>query len=271
MQNTSLFAATAALILSTSTLAVGAEAKKFNGLVDLGYNYTSIDPNNSPNNINVNQLHFGGSGLWTWPGNWNAQANLNFTTDRASQGSSDAALDTWKLGGGVFYRDKAEGLLGGEIHYQSLDALGYADGISITGRGEAFLSDANVGGYLGYSNFSANSVNLDTHGWSMGAYGKYFTDPHLGFKVGLDYATYKVSNADLNDVSLNGEAEYLLPDCNTSVYAGLGFGSMDLGTPEADYWRLGLGLRVHLGTGGSLLERNRNEPLANVPNLRVVD
>jgi hypothetical protein len=39
--------------------------------------------------------------------------------------------------------------------------------------------------------------------------------------------------------------------------------------PDADYWQVGLGVRVHLGSGGTLKDRNRSEPLQSVPPLRV--
>ena len=267
MKKLILLAASSCLIAIAPASAAG---DKIYSLFDFGYANTSLDLNSSSNDFSINQLHGSGSVLWNWTDNWNAQASFGFNTNRIADLGPNLAVDNWKLGGTAFYRDQAEGFLGGEIAYQSVDFAAYADGLSLTGRGEAYLDDANVGGYLGYTNLSADGVNLDTHGWQMGGYGKYYTSPSLGLKLGLDYASYKVASTDTTDLSLTGEAEYLLADSNTSLYADLGVGSMDFDGPDADYWQLGLGVRVHLGTGGTLKDRNRNEPVQSVQPLRVV-
>jgi hypothetical protein len=265
MRKTVLLAAAACLLAIAPASAAG---DRIYSLFDFGYANTSVD--SSSNDFSINQLHGSGSLLWNLEDNWNAQGTLSFATNRFADTGPNVAVDNWKLGGTAFYRDQAEGYLGGEIAYQSLDVLAYADGLSLTGRGEAYLDTANVGGYLGYTNLSTDAADIDTHGWQMGAYGKYYTSPSLGLKLALDYASYKVDTSDLTDLSLTGEAEYLLADSNTSLYADLGIGSMDLDGPDADYWQLGLGVRVHLGTGGSLKERNRTEPLQSIQTLRVI-
>lgn len=266
MKKIILLAASSCLIAIAPASAAG---DRIYSLFDFGYNNTSFDLNSSGNDFSINQLHGSGSILWSWTDNWNAQGTFAFNTNRVADLGPNFAIDTWKLGGTAFYRDQSQGILGGEIAYQSLDRGNYADGLSLTGRGEAYLDDANVGAYLGYTNLSADGANLDTHGWGLGAYGKYYTSPSLGLKLGLDYASYKASSADKTDLSLNGEAEYLLADSNTSLYAGLGYGSYDFDGPDADYWQVGLGVRVHLGSGGTLKDRNRSEPLQAVPSLRV--
>ncbi|MEQ1753671.1 MAG: hypothetical protein ABL973_06025 [Micropepsaceae bacterium] len=272
MLRTSLLATVAFLCALAPSYADGAGGKRLTGLGDVGYSYTGLDISSSSSDLDISQFHGTGSALWTWPGKWNFQGNFNFASDRFSIGSSpDLAADYWKLGGALFYRDQTQGYLGGEINYQSIDVLGFADGVSITGRGEAYLSDFNLGGYLGYTTYSSDGSSLDTSGWQLGAYGKYYSDKSLGFKLGLDYANYEVDSTDYNDLSINGEAEYMIPDCTTSLYAGLGFGTMDIGTSDADYWRFGLGLRVHFGTdGSSLMDRNRNEPISQLAGTRFI-
>ena len=267
MRKAVLLAASACLIATAPAFAAG---DRIYSLFDFGYANTSLNFKGPSNDFSINQLHGSGSVLWGWSDNWNAQATFGFGTDRFGDTGSKFAVDTWKLGGSAFYRDQAQGLLGGEISYRSIDVGPYADGLSLMGRGEAYLDDANVGGYLGYTNLTSDGVNFDTHGWQLGGYGKYYASPGLGLKLGLDYANYKVASSGTSDLSLNGEAEYLLADSNTSLYADLGIGTMGFSGPDADYWQVGMGVRVHLGGGGSLKDRNRNEPLQSIQALRVI-
>lgn len=265
MTRTTLLATTAVWIIATTpAIADGMGDKKLTGLGEVGWDHTSYDLSGTSNDLNSNAFHGSGSALWTWPSKLNIQGDFSFNSDRLkADGGEQAAVDTWMIGGGVFYRDPTQGLIGGQLRYQSLDIGQHADGLNVAGRGELFLSEANLGAYLGYSTFDANGLDLD--GWQLGAYGKYYVQPNLGLKLGVDYSTWDQDGSDVNDLSLNGEAEYLIPHCTTSMFAGLGYGSLDVGSSnDIDYWRFGLGLRVHFGVDGSLIERNRVEPLSGV-------
>jgi hypothetical protein len=105
--------------------------------------------------------------------------------------------------------------------------------------------------------------------------GKYYATPNIGLKLGATASWYDFEPASAGTAdrwALDGEVEYLIPDCTTSIYAGLGYqdGEFDsIGTSEFDGWRAGLGLRVHFGTEGGLLQRNRAEPL-EVSRLRMI-
>ncbi len=250
MKRTILLATTALVALAIPALADGKGGKRLTGLGDIGYTYIDVD---SVFSDSVSNFHGTGSALWTWPDKWNAQANFDFNSFH----QDPFGASVWRLGGAGFWRDVNEGMLGGELHYQSIDGgIGYADGVEIRGRGELFLSEATIGAHLGYSTFD----ELD--GWLLGAYGTYYASPHLGLRLGIDYGSWDATPDDFDQWSLNGEVEYLFPGCDTSVYAGLGFGSIDedLGSDE-DYWQLGIGARVHFGTDGALIKRNREEPL----------
>ena len=261
MTRTALLAATASLLFAgPPALADGKDDKKLTGLGEVGWDTTGYDLDWTANDLDTNMFHGAGSALWTWPSKLNVQGNYGFASNRGEfDNGNELVVDTWKIGGGVFYRDPAEGSIGAEVHYQSLDIVEYADGLTLMGRGEKFLKQASVGAYIGYANFDDDSFEAD--GWQLGAYGKYYVEPNFGLKAGLDYSSYDVDGNDADDLSLNGEAEYLIPDCTTSIYAGLGYGTIDWDNADIDYWRFGLGLRVHFGTEGSLIQRNRVEPL----------
>jgi hypothetical protein len=250
MNRTALLASGAILLLATPALADGASGKRLTGLGDAGYTYFDADGGNLDN------FHANGSALWSWSNNWNAQGNFSFDSFR----DDPFGVSSWKLGGAGFWRNPNEGMIGGEIHYQAIDSGVGADGIDLRGRGELFLTDITVGAHLGYSTYD------DVDGWQLGAYGQYYASPQLGLRLGVDYGDWDADPAspfnDFDTWSLDGEAEYLFADCDTSIYAGLGFGSFDADFgPDTDFWRIGAGVRVHFGTDGSLMKRNREEPL----------
>lgn len=247
MTRATLLAASALSMLTVPAFADGG-GKLFTGLGDVGYDFVDFDSES------VDQLHGTGQALWTWPGKWNVQGNFDFNSFQADGGEG---LSNTRLGGGVFWRDPAEYALGGEIHYQTFEGL---DGVDLRARGELYLDEFTVGAFLGFGNYD----ELD--GWQLGGYGSYYMERDLAFNLTTRYASWDEVDAD--DWSLAGEVEYLLPDCDTSIYGGLGFGMVDANAPglDDDYWHIGAGLRVHFGPDGSLQQRNKNEPLRTVRN-----
>jgi hypothetical protein len=246
MTRATLLATIALLIVPTPALADGGGGKLSSGLLDLGYDYVDFDSDS------VDQLHGTGSALWAWSGKWNVQGDFDFNTFQQSGAASNS-----KLGGGVFWRDPTDYLLGGEIHYQSFEGL---DGVDLKARGELFLDQLTLGAFVGFGNYD----ELD--GWQLGGYGTYYLERNLGLNVTTRYASW--DDVDADDWSLSGEIEYLLPDCDASVYGGLGFGTVDSSTTlfDEDYWHIGGGVRIHFGPDGSLQQRNRAEPLRTVRN-----
>lgn len=249
MIRVSLFAASALALAAYPAFADGFTNVKLTGLGDVGFDHVDLD------NANLNEFHGSASALWTRTDKWNIQGNFDTTL---FNGDADGITNT-KFGVGVFWRDQSEGLLGGELRYQSV--LG-RDGFDIRARGEYFLSEATIGAFLGYGGYDG----LD--GWNLGAYGTYYVDPRLALNLTTKYSAWDGSGGVTNDYdewALDGEVEYLFPEYDTSVYGGLGFGSLDPDTGAgSDYWRIGLGLRVHFGNDGTLQQRNRSEPLRTV-------
>ena len=245
MTRATLLATAVFLIVPTPAFADGSGGKLFSGLGDVGYNYVDFGGESA------DQLHGSGSALWTWPGKWNAQGNFDFNTFQFDGGG---AATTSKFGGGVFWRDPSDYALGGEIHYQSFEGF---DGVDLKARGELYLTEFTVGAFVGFGNYD----ELD--GWQLGGYGTYYLERNLGLNVTTQYASW---DNNVDDWSLNGEIEYLVPDCDASIYGGLGFGMLDSSTPSADddYWQIGGGIRIHFGPDGSLQQRNRAEPLRTV-------
>lgn len=250
MTRTALLAATALVALSIPALADGKGGTRLTGLGDVGYDRVDFDSS-------LDQFHGSGSALWTWPSMWNVQGNFDFNTFQdGGEGISNS-----KYGVGVFWRDASQGAIGGELRYQTVDGT---DGFDLRARGELFLDQATIGAFIGFGNYE------DLDGWSLGAYGSYYFQPTLALNVTTRYANFDDDGtpAEFDDWSLSGEVEYLFADCDTSIYGGLGFGTLDgnvfAPTGDDSYWHIGGGIRLHFGTDGSLQSRGRAEPLRTV-------
>jgi hypothetical protein len=267
MKRTALLATTAFIALSAPAFADGKGGSGLIGFGEFGYDYTSLDDVD----VDINSFHARGSTLWKLDGNWNVQGNFGFNTDRFDTGGADAAIDIWKVGGTAFWRDASQGAFGAELYYQSVDLGANFDGIGIAGRGEFYVSpQATIGGRVGYSSFDATGTDADE--WSFNAQGRYYLQPQLGLKLGLNYNSWDIDGGEgFDEWSLRGEAEYLFKDCDTSVYAGLGFGNIEPDSgADADYWTIGLGVRMHFGTNGDLVQRHRTGPIEDLSTTRLI-
>jgi hypothetical protein len=255
MKRTLLFTSTALLVFAAPALADG-PGHKMTGLGEFGYSYTDYDDFD----VTLNSFQARGSTHWKLDGNWNVQGNFAFNTDRIDLGG-DAAIDIWKFGGTAFWRDPSQGAFGAELYYQSLDIGDHADGFGIAARGEFYLSpQATIGGRIGYSTFDTSGFDADE--WAFNATGRYYLQPNVGLKLGLNYNTWDIDGGNTDEWSLRGEAEYLFSDCDTSVFAGLSFGNLNVDPgPDSDAWGFGLGARIHFGTAGDLVQRHRSGPL----------
>lgn len=268
MNRTTLLASTALVLLAAPAFADG-QGHKMTGLGGVGYEYGNFDDFD----VDRNTFHGQGSVNWKLDGKWNVQGNFGFNSDRYDDGPGPSqAFDTWKIGGTAFWRDQAEGTLGGELYYQSVDLLGFAvDGFGIAGRGELFLSPTlTLGGRVGYGNFSEAALDVDE--WSLGAMGRYYARPNLGLSLGLNYASFEEDGGEgFDEWSLRGEAEYLFAECDTSVYGNLMFGNFESdGGGDTNEWGLGLGVRLYFGTDGQLAQRQRTGPLEEWRSSRFV-
>lgn len=265
MNRTALLAATALSTIACGTaFADGAGGKTLTGIGDVGYNYTNYD--GGEGDIDTDTFRFGGSALWSFQGNWNVQGDVAFNSDRFDFGGEDAAIDTWKIGGTAFWRDQNMGLVGGELWYQSLDfSSTYVDGFGAAARGEFYASkQLTLGARAGFSGYDRLGFELDE--WSLSAFGKYYVQPNLGLTLGGNYTSWdggEGGESDAEDWYLSAEAEYQIPDCTTSIYAGFTYGNLDFDdvSEDIDYWGLGGGLRVRFGTTGTLDQRQRSGPV----------
>jgi hypothetical protein len=269
MLRTTLLSTAAFAAIAFPAFADGKGAKNLIALGDIGYDFTSF----SDFDIDQDTFHGRGSVLWPLEGNWNVQGNFGFNADRVDTPGPSFAPDTWNAGATAFWRSQNEGVLGGELWYQSLDlGSGYADGFGIAARGEYFLSQqATLGARVAYSNFDQSTFEIDE--WTVNAFGRYYARPNLGLTLGLNYSSLDNGSGGegFDDWSLRGEAEYLFDDCDTSVYASLMYGNLDSDTgSESDHWGLGLGVRLHFGTSGALVQRHRTGPLEELQSARFI-
>lgn len=274
MTRTTLLATSALWVLAAApTFADGAGGKMLTGLGDIGYSMTTYD--GGEGDIDTDTFHFGGAALWSFNNNWNFQGDFGFNSDRFDFGGEEAAIDTWRVGGTGFWRDQNQGLIGGEVWYQSLDfSSQYVDGFGAAARGEWYASkQLTLGARAGFSGYDRLGFELDE--WSLSGFGKYYVQPDLGLTLGANYTNWdggEGGESDADDWYLYGEAEYQIPDCTTSVYAGLTYGNLefDESGDEIDYWGIGAGLRVRFGTTDSLNQRQRSGPLERFGGARFV-
>jgi hypothetical protein len=230
------------------------------GLGSLGYRYTDYDVTGAANTTS-NTIQLQGSALWTWPSMWNAQGDFTFASESFDL-PLDPTIDTWSLGGIGFIRDPAQGLIGAELAYQSLDAAASADGIRLGGRAELFLPDITLGMRLGHQWFDAFTPFNDFSGWYIGADGTLYHSMDWAFRGGIRYHELDNDAGDLEEWNLGGEVEYLFPGCATSLYAGLAWTNSEVdGVYSYDAWSLGLGLRLHLANQGQLIDLDRSGPV----------
>ncbi len=265
MLRTTLLSTAAIFVIVAPAFADGKGGHQMTGLGDLGYDYGQYDDFD----VDRNSFHGQGSVHWKLDGNWNVQGNFGFNADRYDDGPGPSqAVDTWKLGGAAFWRNQADGTIGGELYYQSVDLLGFAvDGFGVAARGELFLSPTmTLGARAGFGNISEGGLDVDE--WSLGAMGKYYARPNLGLSLGLNYASFDTGTGGegFDEWSLRGETEYLFADCDTSVYGSLMFGDLEADSGgDTNEWGLGLGVRIYFGTDGQLAQRQRTGPLEEWP------
>jgi hypothetical protein len=263
MARTTLLATSALWIALTPALADMMGNKKVSGLGDVGWTHNEYDVSGG-SDFDSRSIHAKGSILWALENNWNAQGNFGFNSERFDVGFPDIAVDTWHLGAAGFYRDQ-QGAVGLELNYQSIDFALTTEGFNLTGRGEYFLPEFTVGGGIGYNTFDDNGIDVD--GWDFGLYGRYYPQAPMGITLGFTYNTWEDNTLTIGDIdgwSGRGEFEYLIPDCVTSLYAGIEFGDYEIGSSDIDFWSFGLGARFYLGTTGELKARHRSGPFDTV-------
>lgn len=251
MLRTGLKAALACLLtLAPAT----ADAPRLTALGDLSFSWLNLD---GPASDDINVFAGSGSALWSFPGNWNVQGDYSFASYRYDGPNT---VDQWKFGGGVFWRDPASYAVGGQLFYQSLDTGVENDGIALAVHGEIYWEEATLALQIGHSGYDGPA--LDNDGWQLAGKGTWYASPQVAWRAGLSYGAWDDNGVDIDAWELSGEVDYLIPEYATSVYAGIALGSQNPdGADNTDTLRVGIGVRLHLGTQGSLRDRNRAEPM----------
>ena len=252
MYRNTLLVAASCMVLAGTAIAQNA---RLTGLGQFGFTYLNLD---GPASDDINIYGGEASALWTFPDNWNVQADYSFASFRFDGPNT---VDQLKVGGALFWRDAADFAAGAQLYYQSLDNGVENDGLAIAGFVEKYWEEFTLAAHIGHSAYDGPALNID--GWQLGAKGSYYSAPNMAWRAGLTYGAWDNDVDDLDTWDLTGEAEYLLEEYGTSVYAQVGFGSQHPDSvPETDTFRLGIGMRVHFGSNGSLRDRNRAEPVA---------
>jgi hypothetical protein len=226
MNRTALLAATALSTVACGTaLADGGNGKRLTGLGQFAYGYTDFELDNGFGGT-ADNFRGDGAALWTWDNEFNLQGGFGFNTDRYDfDGGEHSTTDLWKVGVAGFWRDPNKYAIGAELDYASVTQGDYADGVRFGGFGEYYDQQFTLGGRLGYLTLEGNDFNYKIDGWDAGAYGKFYAEPNLGLKLGLTYNDHEYWSSENQAWWLDGEAEYLIPDCTTSIFANLGYGT----------------------------------------------
>jgi len=249
---TRLLAAACGLVAMNAAVA---QEARLTGVGEFGFSYLNLD---GPASDDINIYRGQTSALWTFPDKWNVQADFNFASYRFDGPST---TDQMKIGGSLFWRDSADFAAGAQLHYQSLDNGVENDGVAISAFGEKYWEQFTLAGHLGHSSYDGAALNID--GWQLGAKGSYYAAPNLAWRAGFVYGAWDNGLTDVDSWDISGEAEYLIEEYDTSIFAlvGLGWQNPD-SLPETDTFRVGIGMRVHFGAEGSLRDRNRAEPVS---------
>jgi hypothetical protein len=177
----------------------------------------------------------------TAPGVASAQSayvDLGYQTSESDIGGTSGDADGWTLGGAAAWggQNSVGFQVDGLISSAEADGGGDADAWNVGGhlftRNDSFL----FGGFANYGNVDVDGA-ADFDFWTVGLEGQYYfsrttLDGSLSFSEGDD------ADAELTAVDLG--LTHFATD-NFSFGGGLGFGSIDDGTDNADVLTYGLG------------------------------
>jgi hypothetical protein len=157
------------------------------------------------------------------------------------------------IGGHLFWRDPATGLVGITGSYLNLNYAGGAPDHNVTrfgGEAELYHGDFTVAVTSGYQ----NGQNV-ADGYYGGATGYWYANDNLRLGLGI-------ANDPVNDMSGNAGVEFQPSfgvDSGMTFFAGSTIGNDDLVTGQ-------MGIRFYFGAPKSLKLRNReDDPIANLP------
>lgn len=245
--------------------AVSAAEAKTVGHVAGGVNYVDWDDNLfGGKNVDWWQFNFQGAAAFDLTPTWNVQFDTSFNSDRISGdtfGGKSIALDTWRAGTELFWRDSTQGMFGLELAYQTLDQAQSLDGVFVGLRGEYYSSDAfTFGGGVNYNTFETSGVSLDT--WGANLFGTYYANEKTGISLRGNYASTDLpsSSPEIDTWGISADVEYLFEN-NLSLTGSLGYTSIDVVSDDLSRLTVGAKLKVYFGTEGSLANQHRTGTL----------
>lgn len=262
------------LLATTALLAAagaGVAAAKTGDVVaygDLGYSYFNTDYGNSYD-VDTDVYQAQGAVMKPFTSSWNGQIDFTVLSQQFQEtggGNNIWSMDAFRIGATAFWREQGQGLIGGELAFNSLDNYKAAPGYRVGVRGELFFDgNATFGGALGYQHYEPQYSDTNA-GWYGNLSARYYVQPSIAFTLKGEYFTYDNwgMNQDYDQWDVTVEGEYLLPDCDMSIYGGFTYGQPDYQYASNDYEEYGLniGVRFYLNQDGSLVSRQRTGALA---------
>jgi len=245
--------------------AVSAAEAKTVGHVAGGVNYVDWDDNLfGGKNVDWWQFNFQGAAAFDLTPTWNVQFDTSFNSDRLSGDAfsgKSIALDTWRAGTELFWRDSTQGMFGLEVAYQTLDQAQSLDGVFVGLRGEYYSSDAfTFGGGVNYNTFETSGVSIDT--WGANLFGTYYANEKTGISLRGNYASSDLpsSSPEIDTWGISADVEYLFQN-NLSLTGSIGYTSIDVVSDDLSRLTVGAKLKVYFGTEGSLANQHRTGTL----------
>ncbi len=245
-------------------LVQGAEAGELSGLIEAGYNQSTIDGSD--------YRTIGGGGSLMLPfGVFALQADAAAASYQADGNS----VLSWSLGGDLMWRPRGV-VVGLSAAYETRDnarnfntgnrrtiyTLDY-EGYQLGAFGEWYArSDLSLRARAGILSLNCGMYDIDAAGGYGGLGAEYYPVPDLGISGRLDYLSadkdYLGANRDV--FRLGASAEYQVSDeVPLSVMAGYQYADGDLRDREAVN-SFTIVLRYRFGTAGALVERDRAGP-----------
>ncbi len=217
--------------------------------------------------INEYKFDFEGAAGFDLTPTWNIQFDTHFTSDRFTSddafGGKTLAIDTWRAGTQVYWRDSTQGLFGVEVAYNTIDGgfgSGALDGFLAGLKGEYYGSEAwTLGGGITYNTYEAfGGKSLDQFGGDL--FATYYVNEKTGISLRGKYSSLDVGT-DIDTWKVGADVEYLFQN-NLSLAGALTYSSFSSGSSsDVDAFTFGAKLKVYFGTEGSLANQHRTGTL----------
>ena len=207
----------------------------------------------------------------------NAQIDGAYFDHRFKFGTDDA----WHAGGVLFLRDQNIGVvgidasyIGKDRHYDFASPDTVSKWLRFGVRGEWFAGENfTLGAHVGHIDGDTNGYNLN--GFDETVWARIYATPNLALTARLDAGQFDYTGETLSEWAVSGDAEFLVPDSQMSVFAGAHYAMKHdtyLGnafipnTQDETYVEGFAGLKIYFGTaekGNTLVSQHRNNTLDN--------